>query len=339
MTPKAAVEKPATARQRPVPVSAPVRRSFPPGSEWLYAKLYTGTATADVLLRDVVAPVVSEALGSGVADSWFFIRYADPDWHLRLRFHGDPRELPARVLPALADAAAPLLDDRRMWRLQLDTYEREVERYGGPQGIGLAERLFGVDSDTVLALLNLLEGDEGADARWRLALVGIDRLLTDLGMDISGKLGVLERMRRTFWREFKGDKSLRIQLDQKLRADRRSLSQLLDGDPEATAPLADALALFDQRSRDLAPIVAEMTCRESAGLLAPPLRELAASFVHMHVNRVIRSAARAHEMVLYDFLYQLYASREARQRKGSGTSHPHKETTTAAVEEPVRPGG
>ena len=30
----------------------------------------------------------------------------------------------------------------------------------------------------------------------------------------------------------------------------------------------------------------------------------------------IRSAQRAHEMVLYDFLYLLYESRAARERKG-----------------------
>ncbi len=65
-----------------------VQRTFPPGSEWLYAKLYTGTATADQILRDVIAPLVAEVLGSGAAERWFFIRYGDPDWHVRLRFHG-----------------------------------------------------------------------------------------------------------------------------------------------------------------------------------------------------------------------------------------------------------
>jgi thiopeptide-type bacteriocin biosynthesis protein len=318
MAPKAAPETERAERLRPD--MAAVRRTFPPGSEWLYVKLYTGTATADVLLREVVAPVVREALGSGVADSWFFIRYGDPDWHLRLRFHGDPRELHARILPALGDAAAPLLDDRRMWRLQLDTYEREVERYGGPEGIALTERLFQADSEAVLDLLDLLEGDEGADARWRLALLGIDRLLADLGMDAAGKLHVLERMSRSFWREFKGDKGTRVQLDQRLRSDRRSLALLLDGDPEASAPFAPGLALFDRRSHALAPVVAELACRERAGRLTSSIREMAGSFVHMHVNRFIRSAARAHEMVLYDFLHQLYASREARQRKDAKTA-------------------
>jgi thiopeptide-type bacteriocin biosynthesis protein len=313
---------------RPRLALPPVRRSFPPGSEWLYVKLYTGTATADGLLREVIAPVLREA--RGLTDSWFFIRYGDPEWHLRVRFHGDPRELHARLLPALADAAAPLLEDRRLWRLQLDTYEREVERYGGPEGIDLAERLFQADSEAVIDLLEMLEGDEGADARWRLGLVGIDRLLSDLGLDTAGKLDVLERMRRSFWREFKGDKGLRVQLDQRLRTDRRALAQLLAGDPEATAPLEPGLALFDRRSRALAPVVAEMAHREAAGRLTVPVRDLAPSFVHMHVNRLIRSAARAHEMVLYDFLHQLYASREARQRKGSPGKDREKGTVGAA---------
>ena len=63
----------------------PFSRRFPPGSEWLYAKLYTGIATADDVLLEVIAPLTQEALRRGAADKWFFIRYADPQWHLRLR--------------------------------------------------------------------------------------------------------------------------------------------------------------------------------------------------------------------------------------------------------------
>src|SRR5262249_22589613 len=116
-------------RQASRPSPRAVERTFPPGSEWLYAKLYTGTATADRVLSEVVRPVVGAALQSGAADGWFFLRYGDPDWHLRLRFHGAPERLHAEVLPALQAAVAPLLDDGRLWRAQLDTYEREVERY------------------------------------------------------------------------------------------------------------------------------------------------------------------------------------------------------------------
>jgi hypothetical protein len=87
-----------------------VVRRFPPGSEWLYAKLYTGAATADQVLRQVVRPVTEAALRCGAADGWFFIRYGDPDWHLRLRLHGRPSSVPtvAAACPAeREDCSAP----------------------------------------------------------------------------------------------------------------------------------------------------------------------------------------------------------------------------------------
>jgi hypothetical protein len=169
----------------------PGRRTFPPGSEWLYAKLYAGPATMDQLLRDVVQPLIATALAQGAVDRWFFVRYGDPDWHLRLRFHGQPARLHGEVLRAVQEAAAPLLDDGRLWRVQVDTYEREVERYGGALGIELAERVFHADSEAVLALAARLPEDARGDVRWRLAVLGMDRLLSDLGFDLETRHAVI----------------------------------------------------------------------------------------------------------------------------------------------------
>lgn len=299
--------------RRPTPPA--IRRSFPPGSEWLYVKLYTGTSTADGLLRDIVGPAVRDALDSGAADSWFFIRYGDPGWHLRVRLHGDPAALHGRVLPALQESLADLIADGRLWKVQLDTYDREVERYGGPEGIELAEGLFRADSDAVLEILQMLEGDEGADFRWRLALLGCDLLLSDLGLTPEAKRMAIGHLRSSFQREFNTGKPLRIQLDQKLRAERRSLAALLEGGAGDDDILAPALDVLARRSRAMAPIVEEMRQREAAGRLTVPMVEMSTSLVHMFVNRIIRSAARAHELVLYDFLHQLHESREARKRK------------------------
>ncbi|HEY1639542.1 MAG TPA: lantibiotic dehydratase C-terminal domain-containing protein, partial [Streptosporangiaceae bacterium] len=46
---------------------------------------------------------------------------------------------------------------------------------------------------------------------------------------------------------------------------------------------------------------------------APSLAELAISLAHMHVNRLLRSAQRAQELVLYEMLDRLYTSRAARR--------------------------
>jgi len=313
---EAAEGAPAKERPRAEPGQYPaIRRSFPPGSEWLYVKLYTGTSTADGLLRDIVGPMVREALASGAADSWFFIRYGDPEWHLRVRLHGDPAALHGQVLPALHESLAAFLADGRLWKVQLDTYDREVERYGGPEGIEIAERLFRADSDTVLEIVEMIEGDEGADIRWRLALLGCDLLLSDLGLTPEARRTALGHLRTSFLKEFNGGKALRVQLDQKLRTERRSLSALLEGGSGVDEILAPALDVLARRSQAIVPIAEELRQREAAGRLTVPVAEMSTSYVHMFVNRIIRSAARAHELVLYDFLHQLHESREARKRK------------------------
>ncbi|MGI9166898.1 MAG: lantibiotic dehydratase [Pyrinomonadaceae bacterium] len=295
-------------------IPATSRRRFPPGSEWLYSKLYTGTATADYVLRDVVSDITEESVRTGAVDQWFFIRYGDPDWHVRLRFHGLPERLHREVFPALHAALNPLLDDGRLWRLQVDTYEREVERYGGEEGITLAERFFHVDSEVVLEMLGMLEpGDAGADERWRLTLAGIDRLLTDFGFDPKDKCAIMKLARERFGREFRVEKNVVGQLSEKFRKERQSLEELLRAEI-GDHSLAPGLELFRSRSERLAPIIAELKSSEVAGRLSFPLRELVLSYIHMHANRLLRSAQRQQELVIYDLLARTYESLLARAK-------------------------
>lgn len=94
---------PAVFRPRPPGLTRAMRCS-PPGGEWLYPKVYMGPATADQVLRETVSPVVREALAVGSANRWFFIRCGDPDWHMRLRFHGVPGRLLGELLHAFTRA-------------------------------------------------------------------------------------------------------------------------------------------------------------------------------------------------------------------------------------------
>ncbi len=295
--------------------SSDIRRTFAPGSEWLYAKLYTGPATVDQILREVVQPVVWTAQKTGAADCWFFVRYGDPDWHLRLRFHGVPNRLHNEVLPALQAAAAPLMNDGRLWRIQFDTYEQEVERYGGPEGIQLAEQLFCADSEAVLALAGILTEDARGEVRWRLAVVGMELLLTDLGLDLHTRHLLLRRIRDSFAAEFHINAAVKHQLGDTFRQQRKGLEALLDGTPHAEGPLARGREVLRYRSQWLAPVMTELKSCAAVGRLSVPLGELAAGFLHMHANRLLRSAHRMQELVLYDFLTRLYEARIARTQK------------------------
>ncbi|MCP4661822.1 MAG: lantibiotic dehydratase [bacterium] len=304
-------------RPQPALVRPLGRRTFEPGSEWLYVKVFTGTATADRVLAEVLRPVVRQVMDFGAVDRWFFIRYGDPRWHLRLRFHGAPQPLQAEVLPLVEAALSPLIDGGLIWDLQIDTYKRELERYGGAEGIELAEQLFFVDSEAVLALVESLEGDEGAEARWRLALRGSDLLLSDLGFPGEAKLEIAQRMQSSFAGEFRIGRGLKSQLADRLRRQRRELEALLEPTWVEDHPLAPGFEILERRSRELAPITTELRDRERAGRLTVPLADLATSYVHMFNNRLLRSEGRAHELVLYDFLYRLMQSKAARRRQSS----------------------
>ncbi len=273
-----------TARATPPAIA----RRFPPGSAWLYAKVYGGTADTEDILRDIVAPFVRE-LGD-LAAQFFFIRYADPDPHLRLRFTGDPARLTGELLPSLSARLAAAFDRNQTWRLQLDTYEREIERYGD---ILAAERVFAADSAACLEIIELTPGADGRDARWRLALRGIDQLLGDLGLDLEARRALVTKLRDAFGAEHGIDATFQRHLGTKYRAHADEIAALLAADADPEHPLAPGLAALARRSRAL------------AGMVASP--EIAASHIHMHANRLLPVVARKQELVLYDLLRRHYA--------------------------------
>lgn len=290
-------------------------RAWPPGSAWLTAKIYTGALTADTLMVQALQPLVASLRREGALAGWFFIRYGDPDWHVRLRLKADPQLTPGLV-SALHQALEPWLLDGRVWRWVLDTYQPEVERYGGPVGIELAERLFEADSDAVASILALLTGDEGSDARWRLALRSAHALLEDLGIPLAERPSLLMAWRDATARRFRTDRAFEGRLSQRFRAERPSLVSLLEPTWEPDHPLAPGLELLAARTQASAPAVAALCKASEEGHLQRTVPDLAGSYVHMAVNRMLRSETNAQELVLYDFLARLYRSQLARGRQG-----------------------
>ncbi|MBL8952061.1 MAG: lantibiotic dehydratase, partial [Myxococcaceae bacterium] len=305
--------------QRAVAPRPTLERSFAPGTEWLYSKLYCAPSNADEVLRELVAPTVGRALGSKAAARWFFIRYRDPDFHLRLRLSGPASRLVGEVLPALSAAASPLLADGRLRRLELDTYDRELERYGGDAGMRPSEALFEADSQAALEIIDALNSDDSAaDTRWRLALFGMDRLLDDLGFDLDARWQLMVRQQAQFFAELGVEGHYERPISARFRLVRRELEASFDPQRVRAGPLAPGFAAFARRSERVRPLGAELRALWAQGRLSTPLPDLAASYLHMHANRLFSSSPRAQEALLYDFLRRLYASRLARARPRSG---------------------
>jgi thiopeptide-type bacteriocin biosynthesis protein len=316
------VKQPAVAESA-LPMAKPLRstvpaqfRSFLPGSEWLYAKIYASPSHMDRMLTEAIRPLVEKVLSAGEVDGWFFIRYSDPHLHLRLRFHGDPQALSRDLLPQLWECTNPEIQRGTLWRIQLDTYEREVERYGGLAGIDIAERLFQLDSDLVLELLSLLRLAGGTAIRWQAAFYTVDRLLSGLGFSLNEKQELVNKLGSYYERNFSVDQRYKKQISEKFRKERSTLEKIIGASGELDLfPPQVHLAVGSYMER-LKTIRAELEEKRQAGELTQAIPELASSYVHMHLNRMFRSAQNAQEMVLYDFLARTYDSKLAKEKHG-----------------------
>lgn len=197
----ATLEKTERELQRPT-----AERRFAPGGHWLYAKLYgSHLATERALIFDLLEWIQAEQ-AAGSFDRWHFVRYRDTDEHLRLRFHGDPESLRLHVRPTLEELFRRRSDTGAIWRFQYDTYEREVDRYGGFDAIEIAESIFHVDSDTVAELLSNAPPQASLDWRWQLSMKLIDQYYEAFGEDLETRRCAAELAERSFRAEFRVDK-------------------------------------------------------------------------------------------------------------------------------------
>ena len=92
------------------------------------------------------------------------------------------------------------MENDRVWKIQLDTYNRELERYKGHL-TELTETLFCIDSIHALKLLRIL-GDMPQSAKWLIATKMIDSLLVDFAYDLQQRKVLLESMDKFYKMEF-----------------------------------------------------------------------------------------------------------------------------------------
>jgi len=107
-----------------------IKRRFVLGSEWIYFKFYVGAKTADKILREAIKPFTEDLLNADIIDQWFFIRYSDPDVHLRVRLHFTKKNQVGKIIQTVFKHIEKFVDQELIWKVQTDTYQREIERYG-----------------------------------------------------------------------------------------------------------------------------------------------------------------------------------------------------------------
>lgn len=287
-----------------------LQRNFILGDSWLYYKIYSGPKTLDRVLTELVGPVAESLFRRDIIDRWFFIRYNDPKPHLRLRFHCQDTDHISEVINQLKPHLTQFIDMDFISNVQIDTYQREIERYG-ETSMELSEEIFFHDSVMIANFLAIIE-DDGDELRWLFGLKSIDSFLNSFNLSIDEKLGLLTNLKIAFGEEFGMNRHLKQQLDAKYRTKRKIIEAFLRS--ENAFEYKEITQVIKQKEQDSNNAVVDILSLLTSGKLNVPINSLLSSHIHMSMNRLFRSKMRLHEMVLYDFLYRYYDSQKARFR-------------------------
>ncbi|KAF2506902.1 hypothetical protein EYY60_20525 [Flavobacterium zhairuonense] len=277
-----------------------MERFFFIGSQWLYYKIYCGARTADFILKEKLHPIIQELKNNNIIQKWFFIRYNDPEQHIRIRFYSENPENAFIIISKLFPLLNTLLDENSIWKIQTDTYQRELERYG-KETIEESETLFCINSEIILNYLFLKQNFIENEMEFFFSFILIDNFLNAFSLNNTQKLQLMEGLQNSFKKEFNVDKTLRREMDNQFRQLYKEMHHFISQNAFKDLPeLYKTININSTQSRE--------TITTIKNRLKINLYDFLGSHIHMMINRQYTSKQRMYELIIYNHLYKYYKS-------------------------------
>jgi len=278
-----------------------IQRKFIPGSNWLYYKVYCGVIIADKILSEEIKPFAETLIEECKIIKWFFIRYNDTNGtHFRLRFELSHVKFISEIADKINQLGKQWIQNGLVHKIQNDTYNREIERYGSST-MALSEELFYFDSKSILNFISLIEGDDGERLRWLFALKYIDSFMDSFDLSLEQKIEFSGNCSAGFLKEFGGAKQTKDEIN-KIYREQKDLIQLFLSEDHAENEEFEIMYDIIEKARverkEICQLILEIV-NETSDIM---LFDLLASYIHMSVNRLFRSKQRKNEMVIYNFI-------------------------------------
>lgn len=149
-------------------------------SDWIYIKVYAKKYTLKRIIQKEIRAFSNSLLNNKDIDKYFFINFADDKDHLRLRFHNSNQF--TLTFNKILTYISYLYDKYDIYNISIDTYDREIERYGGLEMIDITESLFYKNSEITIDLLNYKHKNFSKD---ELAILEVLYFLKGLNYNIG----------------------------------------------------------------------------------------------------------------------------------------------------------
>lgn len=282
-----------------------VQRKFLPGSEWLYIKLYTSEALAN----EIIIKILSQRQIVSLTNEYFFIRYNDPEFHIRFRFHFSNMDNCSQFFIKITECIDKLEKKRYVWKIQFDTYERELERYSLVP-IEFTEKHFCNETIFIKDYLYLKQESQELSLDWAFSISVINMYLSKLKLSTNDKISCMESMARVFKQEFGFNGSNSKSLNSMYRNKMKDINTIIEKYTIENTPLIFTSIIFDYNG-----YCTSYFDRLSEKKADRHFYSHIGSIIHMLNNRIFSTQNRLQELVIYDFLSRFYKSKLARDNK------------------------
>jgi thiopeptide-type bacteriocin biosynthesis protein len=259
-----------------------VKRIIYPGEECLHVKLYGSLGEQEEFICQEMLEFTENLRQLGEIDKWFFIRYLDPDPHIRLRLFGDPYKLNESVIAKVNKFARENIQSGYLKTFTFSPYERELERYGGSGLIEQVEDIFWTDSVVASNLLKFIDQQKQSVFNEKVvAAISIVEMLDSFGL-------TTEDIHQDIFHESNPNKFM-----PSFRKNKEGLIKFLNTDDNWSALRGsvggdDLLSILEPRRTYLKLLANSLKESIHNELIIPQqINILIDSLIHMHCNRLL----------------------------------------------------
>ena len=202
------------------------------------------------------------------------------------------------------------MDNHTVHNIQYETYQREVERYG-LDTMEISESIFHYQSLCVLNFISLLDGDEGEQYRWQIALKAVDMILDDFRYSLPEKRDLVKTLHQNFATEFHIKAPEQKKISERFSNSKKLIHYVMNegrNEDENLQKGIDAFVITDENYGDT---IARLAAAPSIRNQREQINRLMGSYLHMFINRLFVSNQRKVELVIYDYLLKYYETRIA----------------------------
>ena len=287
-----------------------IKRSFIVGDDWLYYKIYLGIKTADRVLLEVIEPLSSYFAEQGWIDQWFFIRYYDPKYHLRVRWRLKDKRFLNEILKQLRTHINEYVKFGFIWKIQVDTYQREIERYG-EKTMHLLEKFFHLDTLNIMLYFNLV-GEIDIDREESNLLFGIfylDAIMNQFNYSLPRKMDLMDSAKKDFAERLHANARTFKEASTRYKKFEPKIQEILGGEylnvPDILSRIPSSILDNMASHNDIYEKIFDAVSKPENGMNSD---YLLSSIIHMSLNRIFPSNANYYELIVYTYLHKFYTS-------------------------------